>query len=136
MVKIIQDIWIQRNDGVVLFSRVYNQKVEAQLFGALMSALNSFSKKLDKEGLSSFELSDKRFTILKKKDLIFIANSSKKIKSKKVLHELKEVHEKFNKLYPETYFDSWDDDVSVFSDFEKEIEDALKDPIKKFWNDF
>ena len=135
MVKVIQDIWIQQNNGIVLFSRVYNRKIEDQLFGALMSALSSFTQELDKEGLSSFELSDKRFIVLKKRTLLFIANSSKKFKHKKVLQELEEVSEKFFKTYQEK-LENWDDDVSIFADFEKEIESALEDPVKKFWDDF
>ncbi|MEJ2251559.1 MAG: hypothetical protein P8Y97_18125 [Candidatus Lokiarchaeota archaeon] len=68
MVKLLQDIWIlNQNSGVVLFHRVFDETVDVQLFGGLMSALNSFAEVLSQEGLTSFDLSSKRFSILKKK---------------------------------------------------------------------
>ena len=54
--KIIRDIWILTRDGIVLFSRVFHEQVEEQLFGALVSALSSFSDKLLEGGLQNFEL--------------------------------------------------------------------------------
>ena len=83
MVKIIQDLWILTDAGIVLFNRVYDPKVCAQLFGALMTAIDSYSKNIGigDEGLQSFEISQIRFTILKRNNLLFIANSSKKVKN-------------------------------------------------------
>jgi len=45
--------------------------------------------------------------------------------------------EKFFMVYSKETIENWDNDVSVFSNFDKEIEDSLDDPIKKmeeaFW---
>jgi hypothetical protein len=135
--KIIQDIWILTDGGMVVFSRVYDENVDEQLFGALMTALNSFAEEISKGGLSNFELSKKRFTILKKNSFIFIANSDNKFKPKKVLQELDTVINKFFTLYPEDILKEWDNDLSLFSNFEVEIKESLDDPIKKmqkaFW---
>ena len=123
--------------GIVVFSRVYEKTLDEQLFGALLTALNSFAEEIAQDGLSNFELGDMRFTILKKSHFIFIANSDKKIKPKRVLQELKDVKEKFFTVYSKEIIDNWDNDVSVFSNFDKKIEDSLDDPIKKmekaFW---
>ena len=88
MVKAIQDLWIQRIGGIVIFSRVFHQTIEDQLFGALMSALNAFAQEIASAGLTNFEIKNIRFTIIKKEHLYFIANSSKKHKEKKILAEL------------------------------------------------
>lgn len=129
-------MWIVSGGGIVVFSRVYDKTLDEQLFGALLTALNSFAEELAQDGLSNFELSDMRFTILKKADFIFIANSDKKIKPKRVLQELKAVMDKFFNLYSKV-IEKWDNDISLFSNFDKEIEDSLDDPIKKmekaFW---
>jgi len=61
--KVIQDIWIISDAGTVLFHRVFDKKVDEQLFGALMSALNSFAEQISTSGLSSFELEDKKYII-------------------------------------------------------------------------
>lgn len=83
----IQDIWRLKNSGIVLFSRVLNPSVNDQLFGGLMTAINSIAYELDKGGLISLELNSKKFTVLKEKGLIFIASSLKQIKEKKVREE-------------------------------------------------
>ncbi len=136
MVKAIQDLWIQRIDGIVLFSRVFHQTIEDQLFGALMSALNAFAQEIASGGLNNFEIKNIRFSIIKKENLFFIANSSKKHKEKKILSELEKVAEKFLEQFPETNKNEWHGRLDEYQDFESKITDALEDPVKKFWNDF
>lgn len=130
-------MWIISEGGIVVFSRVYEKTLDEQLFGALLTALNSFAEQIAREGLSNFQLGDMRFTILKQAHFIFIANSDKKIKPKRILQELRSVMDKFFTVYTKETIDNWDNDVSVFSNFEKKIEDSLDDPIKKmekaFW---
>jgi hypothetical protein len=130
--KVIQDIWILNDAGAVLFNRVFDKKVDEQLIGALISALNLLAEELEKGGLSNFELKDKKYIILKKNGISFISNSPKKAKEKKVQEEMKHIVDKFFKLYPKEIFDNWDNDVSIFSDFENHIKDSLQDTIDKF----
>ena len=136
LAKAIQDLWIQRDDGIVIFSRVFHQTIEDQLFGALMSALNSFAQEIAHGGLNNFEIKNIRFTIIKKGNLFFIANSSKKYKEKKILAELEGISKKFIAQYPETTNDDWNGCIDEYMTFENKISDALEDPVKKFWNDF
>ena len=135
--KILRDIWIVSDGGLVVFSRVYESTLDEQLFGALLTALDSFANEIAQDGLSNFEMSDMRFTIMKRSRFLFISNSDKKNKPKKVLQELQAVMEKFFTIYSEEIIDNWDNDISIFSNFEKDIEDSLDDPIKKmekaFW---
>ena len=130
-------MWIISEGGIVVFSRVYEETLDEQLFGALLTALNSFAEQIAQEGLSNFELGANRFTILKRSHFIFIANSDKKIKPRKVLQELRTVMDIFFTVYSKETIDNWDGDISIFSNFERDIEDSLDDPIKKmekaFW---
>ena len=136
-VKIIQDLWILVEEGTVLYSRVFNEKMQNQLFGALMSALNSFASQLVDGGLTSFELSDKKFSIVRENNILFIAGYPKKIKDKKALEELGAIKIKFIKKFDAEFFKTWDCDVSCFEDFGKEIEEKyLEDPAVKFWEGF
>ena len=135
--KILYDFWIITIDGIVLFNRVFDPKIETQLFGALLSAINTFAEEVSEGGLSHFELSNKQFVLLKKNEILFIANSPKKVKREKIIFELEEISEKFFKNYPEAIEkQNWDGNISQFSDFGKKIEDAFKDPVKKFWKGF
>jgi hypothetical protein len=130
--KIIQDIWILNDAGIVIFSRVFNPRVDDQLFGGLMSALNTFAENISEGGLSSFVIKDNKYIIMKQHQLLFIVNSSKKIKEKKVNEELKTIVDKFFNIYPKEMFDNWNSDISVFADFEKHIQNSLQDTINKF----
>ena len=88
------------------------------------------------DGLSNFELQDNRYSFLKKNNVIFIADSSRKIKEKKVQEELDLIAKKFFELYSEDIIAVWDHDISRFSDFGKEIENSLEDTIKRFQDAF
>ena len=134
--KIIQDIWIISEAGAVLYHRVFDKNVDEQLIGALMSALNLLAEELEQEGLSSFEIKEKKYFITKQNQISFIVNSSKKSKEKKVKEELRSIATKFSKLYPKEFFNNWDNDISIFDDFEKQIKDSLQDTINKFENAF
>ncbi len=132
MEKVIQDIWILNDAGAVLYHRVFDKKVDEQLFGALMSALNLLAEELERGGLSNFELKDKKYIITKHHGILFIVNSSKKTKEKKVNEEIKRIVDKFFILYPKEMFNNWDNDISIFADFENHIKDSLQDTIDKF----
>jgi len=135
-IKVLQDIWILTESGIVLYHRKFDENMDDQLFGGLMSALNSFAEELVHKGLSNFELQDKRYTLLKQNSILFIANSAKKVKEKKVMQEMLFIANKFFDLYSEDFMLNWDNDVSVFMNFEKEIEDSLEETIKKFQDAF
>lgn len=136
MAKLIQDLWILAESGVALYHRVFDKNLDPHIFGGLMTALNSFAEQLAKGGLSNFEFGDKRFSIIKKNNLLFIVNSSKKYKPKRVFQELEIIVEKFSKLYPKEFIANFSGDVKVFLDFEKEIEDSLDETIRKFQKSF
>lgn len=127
--KIIRDLWILTKYGLTLFNRVGGSKIDPQIFGGLMSALNVFSQSLSEGGMSNFELSNIRFTILKKNQLLFVANSSNQVKSKKVLNELKVISKKFNKEFSEENINSYNGNIKMFSNFDQHIMDSLEDSI-------
>jgi hypothetical protein len=127
MGKILRDIWILTIGGTTVYSRVIDPRVNPQLFGALMSALNTFAEKLTEEGMSDFELSNMRFSIVKRNDFLFVASSSNKVKAKKILNELRDISDKFFELYPAESLRKWDSDVGLFETFEHAIKDSLED---------
>lgn len=127
MGKILRDIWILTIGGTTVYSRVIDPRINPQLFGALMSALNTFAEKLTEEGMSDFELSNIRFSIVKRNDFLFVASSSNKVKAKRILNELRDISDKFFELYPAESLRKWDSDVGLFETFEHAIKDSLED---------
>jgi len=130
--KVIQDIWILSEAGIVLYHRVYDKKVDEQLFGALMTALNTFAEQISEGGLSSFELKDRKYILMKKEEITFIVNSSTNAKEKKVKEQMRSIAFKFLKIYPKEFFNNWDNDISIFADFEGHIKESLQETIRTF----
>lgn len=124
--KVLQDIWILEKSGIVVFHRVFDEIVSPQLFGAMMSALNMFAEQLTEGGLSNFELNNKKFTLIKKSELLFIANSSKGVNQKRINKILEKVSKKFLKLYSDR-LKSFKGEIGAFSEFKDIIKDALED---------
>ncbi len=122
----LQDVWILHKSGIVVFHRQFKESVSPQLFGAMMSALNTFSEQLTNGGLSNFELNNKRFTIIKKHNLLFIANSSKQFNQKKINRVLEKISRKFLKLYSKD-LENYQGRIGAFSQFKEKIEDVLED---------
>ncbi|MBY9017485.1 MAG: hypothetical protein KGD66_01525 [Candidatus Lokiarchaeota archaeon] len=138
MAKILKDLWILTSTGVVLYSRVKDEKINPQLFGGLMSALNMFAEKLSEGGITNFELSNLKFIVVKRRNFLFIGSTSNKIKEKKAEEELKKIGDLFFQSYPPEVLISWDNDVSIFSDFGSTIGGSLEkgstDKMKEaFW---
>lgn len=125
MTKILKDLWVLTDNGIVLYSKVFDQKVNPQLFGALMSALNKFAEALSDGGISSFEKSDLRFIIIKRRSFLFIGSSSTKMKEKKVIDELKRISDTFFRVYAKNLI-NWDSDISIFSGFGDFIDKSLE----------
>lgn len=120
----------------MIFTRVFKEKLDAQLFGGLMSALNALASQMSESGLSNFDLGEKKYTILKEKDLYFVANYDRKIPSKKASKELSGIVIKFFDNYSEDVINAWNGDMSAFSAFETQIEESLEDIVKKFEDAF
>ena len=99
MKPIFDDLWILTGSGVVVFDHVVDVQLKSQLFGALMSALNSFAEQLAEGGLSNFELSEKLFIIMKKNEFLFVASTTKKIKEKTVIDQLENIAIHFFEKY-------------------------------------
>ena len=124
--------------GLTIFSRLYTQDINKELFGMLVTALNAIAESTSEGQLKYFELSEKRYTILKKYKFLFAVNSSNEHKQKKIDQELSNMAEKFFKIYPEEDLNNFKGNLGAFSEYEKkffeEIHEKLEQPVKEFWN--
>lgn len=127
----IQDLWIMQDGGAVLFKHTQSDRVDSQLFGGFMSAINSIAATFSKEGLNNFELGDLRFYLMRQDGLLFVANTNKNVKPQKVEKDIKENITKFVKKYPREVLHNWNGDLTFFNDFKNEIEETLEDPLTK-----
>jgi hypothetical protein len=124
-----------RHDGTVLFKRVFEEKLNEQLFGGFMSALETFASQLDNHGLSSFEIGSKRFILKKDQGNFFVANFDKKVNPKKAQEELEGVSRKFMSTYQVDLM-TFRGNVETFKGFDKQIQDSLEEVVSKFQASF
>ena len=125
--KVIRNLWILTESGLTIFSRTIDHRVGPQVFGGLMSALHTFAETLSEGGMSNFELSSVRFTIVKNNNFLFVANSSNEVRSKKILNELKNISKKFFNVYPDEIITNYFKNIRVFADFTNHISDSLEE---------
>ena len=71
--KLIQNLWILLRTGTVLFDRVIDKSVDVHLFGAMLSALDTFAYEMSGKNINSFELKDINMSIIETNDVRFIA---------------------------------------------------------------
>ncbi len=135
MSKLLQDLWIMTPDGTVLFKRVFEEKLNEQLFGGFMSALETFASQLDDHGLSSFEIGSKKFILKKEQGNFYVANFDKKVNPKKAQAELEEIARKFINAY-QVELMSFRGNIEAFKGFEKQIQESLEEVVTKFQASF
>ncbi|MFW9968829.1 MAG: hypothetical protein ACFFDF_01430 [Candidatus Odinarchaeota archaeon] len=127
MGRILRDIWILTESGLTVFSRVLDPKMGPQVFGGLMSALNTFAESLVEGGISKFEISHTRYIVVKKNHFLFVANTSNEIKNKKSLSELKKISKRFFEVYPEDIIKNFGVNIKKFASFKNYINNSLEE---------
>ena len=126
MAKVIKDLWILSEGGLLLYKQIFDERIDVQMYGSLMSALSSFAQEIIDGGLHSIELDLIRYIALKVNDFLFVSTSSKKVKEKKVQEELRKISQKFFQLYSLDWFkNKWKNDTRVFENFGKEIKTSF-----------
>ncbi|MBD3256397.1 MAG: hypothetical protein GF383_14970 [Candidatus Lokiarchaeota archaeon] len=129
MSKVIDDIWIIKKEGLVLFSIVNETKIAKELIGSMISALDCYADEFIKGNLTSIDMLTTRFFIKRFNDILLIATSSKK--ERKVNEALDKIGSRFLSLYSDT-LNNWNHDTNEFIEFKEEIQDILENPINKF----
>ena len=127
--RYINDLWILLNTGAVIFhysSSTDEKKQDPNIMGAILSALDSYSKQLSDHGVSSFQFVNKRLTFLKTHNMMFVASSQTKTKQKKIHQFLNQMSDDFFELYTVESLENWEGDVEFFSEFNKELEELFK----------
>jgi len=115
----------------LLFNKVDEEKIDSLLFAGMMCALKTFAEQISNKMIQSFEVSEERYIIFKRKNLLFIAKSSKNVKQKKIKRELEYIIEKFFELYDDDLID-FDGNISLFSLFEEYIDETCQDSVEMF----
>ena len=121
MLETIENLWIILDTGLVIFTYLEEEKVNPDLFGAIISVLDNFAEATLEGGLEFFEIDPNLYGVIKKHHLIFLASSSQKIDIKNLLAELEIIVKKFYSIYPIDIKEKWDGNTNHFFSFKNEI---------------
>lgn len=121
MIKYLQDLWILKEYGLILFSKIRHHNTDDQCLGGLTSALYSFTQTGLHETLLRFTTNKFEYKILEKHELLFVGTFLTKTKDKVAFSELNHIAEKFFEKYSEENIRNWDYNVNKFSEFKHEV---------------
>jgi hypothetical protein len=124
MIRMLEDIWIMRREGTVLYHRMADENIDEQLLGSLMSAIESFAQKINKGGLSSFQIGPRLFVIRKEHELFFLASCASNANVKKAKDALVFLSEFFLYTY-DAELHVFKGDVRPFKNFEKKLHESM-----------
>ncbi len=124
VIRVLDDIWIMRREGTVLFHRVADEKVDQQLLGSFMSAIEAFARRIDQAGVSSFHMGPKTYAMRKEQELYFLASCAPNAKLKKAQDALVCLSDFFLSTYKLELHD-FKGDVRPFRNFEEKLRDSM-----------
>lgn len=137
MIRDLQDLWIIREGGVVVFSKKNNESINDQFIGGFISALSSFTKVLLNDMLSRFTTHKLQVEILTNKGFMFVGRFPKRVKEKQVKRELEFIVNKFFEYFPQDKINKFGTNMKYYQQFEDILThnyETLTDYISYIWN--
>jgi len=130
-VRVINEIWIININGITLFNLSKEDRIDPQLFGGFISAIENFIKSLGYKEINSIILGESKIMFYHgEQGLIFISRSGKKVKEKLIINGLKLVEQKFLAQYKEV-LRTWKGDQDSFTKFGDIIKEIFEDNPEK-----
>lgn len=130
-VRVIDEIWIINANGITLFNLSKDERIDPQLFGGFISAIESFIISLGYKEINAMSLGESKITFYHgEQNIMFISRSGKKIKDKLIIKGLKLVEQKFIEHYQETLI-KWNGDPEIFTKFGEIIKEIFEDNPEK-----
>ncbi len=140
--RVIDEIWIINANGITLFNLSKDDRIDPQLFGGFISAIESFIKSLGYKEINAMSLGESKIMFYHgDQSLMFISRSGKKVKEKLIIKGLKLVEQKFLEHHQET-LKNWNSDPDIFARFGEIIKEIFEDNPEKlvekslWWNTF
>ena len=127
----IDEIWIINTNGITLCNLSKEDRIDPQLFGGFISAIENFIKSLGYKQINSILLGESKIMFYHGEwGLIFISRSGKKVKEQSIIKGLKLVEQKFLGQYKDV-LENWRGDQDLFSKFGDIIKEIFEDNPEK-----
>jgi len=139
MIRHLIDLWVLKEEGIVIFNKSHPQDPDDQCLGGLLSALYAVTQYEFGETLLEFKTDKHQYYIIKHQGLLFTGRFPryKTFKEKSILKDLHKIRKKFFTRFSKEELDTWDHDINKFSDFQEDIRprnEDLGDFIDGLWS--
>ncbi|MHA1131608.1 MAG: hypothetical protein ACTSRC_16650 [Candidatus Helarchaeota archaeon] len=129
----IRDIWItDKVSGRCLFHKSYSSnELDADLVSSFLSGLNAFSEaELGDSGIECIEMGGQKWVYINwENKLLLVAAADKQYDTIALNHQLEVVRKSFMNQFniDKTFFESWNGNVAIFSQFEQVLDELVND---------
>ncbi|HME55589.1 MAG TPA: hypothetical protein VKM55_25510 [Candidatus Lokiarchaeia archaeon] len=121
----IHDLWIMRENGIVLYQKCSGDVINGDLFGGFMSAINSVAALMSNSDIQSMIMGNKKLSMIKRHGILFIAFHDKRDRESKVDKKLVELSRLFFKQYTPDMLENWQGNTEIFTTLNKEIDNIF-----------
>ncbi len=121
MVKNLLDLWILKDCGIIIFSKVNNPIFDDQCLAGIISALSYFVKSKLCETLTHFSTDKFQYNLIRKHNILFVGRFSRFTGQKLILQELNYIADQFFIRYPKQILDRWDYNINRFAAFQEAL---------------
>jgi hypothetical protein len=118
--------------GTCIYSKSSDGKADQQLLPGLMTALDSFTKKVFSGELESASIGKSRYFVVSDHGLLFIARTDLNVKDNVVKKELEELQSTFFKKFPpEKYSGKWEEITDISAALDTSYDRYFKESDQK-----
>ncbi len=129
--RVINNLLILTENGSEIFSLNKNEEEKSHIFSMLLSAMDSFAREIGDSKLTSLNFKNDKYSVLRKKTLLFVAKSEKKTRNKVILRELEEISDNFFDRYGEEYFKNFNGDIECCAGLEEDSKHFMPNELQK-----
>ncbi len=122
---IIQQIWIINKAGITLYNQSIEDKIDPSkkaMMGSFLSGINQMAKNIEMGEFKTIKVGETRITFTSyKTELLFVGQSSTKIKENKVIQYIEKLKEQIIEHLGEK-LNNWDGNADIFDEIDKFID--------------
>ena len=112
----IIEYYVIAESGLCYYSKSKQKAVDQDLFSGFIFALISISRQIISDGITSLVLKNRKYTIAKKRGLLFVACTETKVKDSVIRKELVEMQQIFLQLFSTAILANWNGNMALFKD--------------------
>jgi predicted regulator of Ras-like GTPase activity (Roadblock/LC7/MglB family) len=124
--------YVVTEKGTCIYSKSIDSQTDKDMISGLMTAMESFTKKLFSGELESVSIGKSKYFVIANHGLLFVARTETNLKDNTVRKELEELRSIFFDKFPaEKYSDKWDEIEGISAALDASYDRFFKESDQK-----